>query len=289
VGLLASRGAVADEWFPAFGPNPDEPVREYSIGVHPLHNPVLLHSVFQPLVAYLNRHVSGAHLRLVASRNYRQFDERMSRGAFDFALPNPYQVVRATTQGYTVFGKMGDDADFRGLILVRKDSGLRQTSDLKGKVISYPAPSALAATMMPQFFLQSQGLDVRSETVSKFVGSQESSIMSVYLRLSDAGATWPPPWRQFVRSHPDIAGQLEVRWETPSLVNNGLVAKDTVPPELVRRISELMIGLEQTPEGRDILQRIGVSRFERADEQSYEPVRSFLREFERRMGQGGPS
>lgn len=286
MGILASPEAVAGEWAPAFGPNPNEAVREYSFAVHPLHNPVLLHSTFQPLVGYLNRQIPGVRLRLVASRNYRQFDERMSRGAFDFALPNPYQVVRATGQGYAVFGKMGDDADFRGVILVRKDSGLRQLSDLKGKVISYPAPTALAATMMPQFFLQSRGVDVRTETTSKFVGSQESAIMSVYMRLSDAGATWPPPWRQFVRDHPEIAAQLEVKWETPSLINNGLVAKDTVPPELVRRIGDLMVGLQQTPEGRSILERIGVSRFERADDLAYEPVRSFMREFERKMAPG---
>ncbi|MEZ4694041.1 MAG: PhnD/SsuA/transferrin family substrate-binding protein [Aliarcobacter sp.] len=49
-----------------------------------------------------------------------------------------------------VFAKMGDDENFRGIFLVRKDSGIKNFEDLKGKKISYPAPTALAATILPQ-------------------------------------------------------------------------------------------------------------------------------------------
>jgi len=63
-------------------------------------------------------------LRLEASRNYPAYDKKLFAGHFHFALPNPYQTVTAQKNGYKIFGKMGDDDNFRGIILVRKDSGI---------------------------------------------------------------------------------------------------------------------------------------------------------------------
>ena len=91
---------------------------------------------------------------------------------------------------------MGDDNKFAGIILVRRDSGINKLSDLKGKKVSYPARTALAATMMPQYYFQTHGLDVNRDIENLYVGSQESSIMNVYLGNVAAGATWPMqnPW-----------------------------------------------------------------------------------------------
>ena len=44
---------------------------------------------------------------------------------------------------------MADDNNFRGIFIVRKDTNIQQVSDIKNKTVSYPAPTALAATMMP--------------------------------------------------------------------------------------------------------------------------------------------
>lgn len=62
-----------------------------------------------------------------------------------------------------------------------------------------------------------------------FSGSQESSIMNVYLRKSVAGATLHPPWKSFVERNPKMTAELEVKWESPPLVNNGLVAREVSP------------------------------------------------------------
>jgi len=40
---------------------------------------------------------------------------------------------------------------------------VRQVSDLKGKAVSFPAPTALAAAIMPQYYLQTHGIDVMKD------------------------------------------------------------------------------------------------------------------------------
>ena len=261
---------------PVYAASPGREAVVYRLGVHPLHNPQRLAEVYGPIVAFVNRSLDGVRLRLEASRSYEEFERRLADRSLDFAVPNPYQTLAAARSGYRVIGKMGDDDRFRGILLVRKDSGIREVTDLKGKVVSFPAPTALAATMMPLYFLHTHGLDVNRDIERRFTGSQESSIMSAYLRDSAAAATWPVPWEAFQARSPAMAAELEVRWTTDPLVNNALVARDDLPPELVERVTAILLSLHTHEEGRRLLAQVPLSRFEGADETTYEPVRRFL-------------
>jgi phosphonate transport system substrate-binding protein len=257
--------------------------QEYLVGIHPLHNPRKLFEVYGPIVDILNATVPGAHFTLEASRNYEEFDKKLVKGYFDFAMPNPYQTVRSLQYGYHVFGKMADDDKFRGIVLVRKDSGIKSISDLKGQKVAYPALTALAATMMPQYYFQTHGLDVNRDIVNVYVGSQESSIINVYLGQVAAGATWPVPWEAFIKEHPDMARQLEVKWQTEPLVNNGWVVRNDVSPLVAEDVALALFNLTATEQGRAILERLPISKFEPASNETFYPVRNYLERFSREV------
>lgn len=253
--------------------------KEYIIGIHPLHNPKRLHEIFGPIAEYLSAQIGMANFRIEASRNYSSFDKKLYAGKFHFALPNPYQTVRSLDKGYRVFGKMADDENFRGIFLVRKNSNIKNVSDLKGHAVSFPAPTALAATMMPQYYLQMNGINVMKDIEIKYVGSQESSIMNVMLGNTLAGATWPPPWEALSKERPELKKELKVIWQTPSLPNNGLVARTDVKKEILDQVKMLLLNLHQHQEGRDMLKKMELSRFEEASDDSYRPVVKFLQHF----------
>ncbi len=268
---------------PELSAAPAAPVRVFRVGIHPLHNPQRLMEVYGPIIDALNQALPEAELQLEASRNYEEFEKKLYGGEFDFAMPNPYQTVLARRRGYVVIAKMADDREFRGLILVRRDSGIKRVQDLKGKSVSYPAATALAATLLPQFYLQRQGVNVSTDIHNLYVGSQESSILNVLRGHTAAAATWPVPWKTFVAEKPELASQLEVKWETETLPNNGWVARQDLPPALVQRFTQQLLGLSATEEGRKMLARLPVSAFERADAQTYRPVERFLAEFSRQV------
>ncbi len=251
----------------------------YIVGIHPLHNPKRLFEVYAPIVDFIDAQLPNVELKLEASRNYEEFDKKLYSGHFDFAMPNPYQTIRSLAHGYRIFGKMADDENFRGIILVRKDSGIKQVSDLKGKIVAYPAETALAATMMPQQYFQSHGLNVNTDIENRYVGSQESAIMNVLLGAAAAAATWPIPWKTFSAEHPEQAAQLEIKWQTESLPNNGWVVRNDIPRELVEQFSQRLFNLQNSVEGRKMLAAVPISRFEAASEQTYAPVQIFLDNF----------
>ncbi|MCK5687529.1 phosphate/phosphite/phosphonate ABC transporter substrate-binding protein [bacterium] len=267
------------KYSPEFSTIPPISEVEYVFGVHPLHNPQRLFNVFGPMMEYLSKKIDGVSFKLEASRNYASFDKKLYSRKFHFALPNPFQTINAIDKGYRVFGKMGDDQNFRGIILVRKDSGIKKVSDLKGKAISYPAPTALAATMMPQYYLQTHGLNVITDIDNKYVGSQESSIMNVFFRKTQAAATWPPPWKALSAERPELAEQLTVIWQTEPLINNGLVVLPEVPEKVVQQVINLLTGLRGHEEGRNILKRMELSCYEVANNNTYSLIRDFLKKF----------
>lgn len=282
--ILAACGDESPVYTPQFSttaPVSDEMV--YIFSVHPLHNPTRLHEIFDPLMTYLSEHIEGASFRLEASRNYASYNEKLYAGTAHFSLPNPYQTLNSLKHGYTVFGKMADDENFRGIILVRKDSNINKVSDLKGKTISYPAPTALAATMLPQYYLHTHGLDVNKDVKTKYVGSQESSIMNVYLGDVAAAATWPPPWNALKKERPEVAEALEIKWQTDNLPNNGLVVRNDVPERVRKLVAELLFNLHKHKEGQVILARMELSRFEPADNHTYDPVQAFIITFSREV------
>lgn len=255
----------------------------YAFAVHPLLNPLKLHEAYSPLIAVLNERVRGARFEVEASTSYTHFEEKLRKGQVAFALPNPYQAVLARDWGYHVIGKVGGDEDFKGLFIARTDSPVQTPDDLRGQVVSYPAPTALAAAMLPQLHLQRQGIDVGSQLQNRYVGTHESSIMNAYLGQSAVAATWPPAWRRFQREHPQKAQALKVLWSTEPLVHNAIIVRDDVPQPVAEQAMASLVQLRADPTQQALLERLEIPYFERADDSRYEPVRAFLQEFERKV------
>lgn len=270
------------EYSPAYGETPAVRTKkiEYIFAVHPLHNPDRFFEIYQPLINYINSTVVDFSLKLESSKDYGSFEQKLYGRKFHFALPNPYQSVNATKYGYTVFGKMGDDKKFRGIILARKDAHITKVSDLRGAVISFPSATALAASMMPKYYLKQHGLDVEKDAICRYVGSQESSIMNVYLENAKAGCTWPPPWEMLIKFHPEVKSALEIVWQTEPLINNGLIVRNDVSKDHLEKISSLLFTLQNYTKGKTILKRMELSRFEKIENKKYvDIVTAFLNKY----------
>lgn len=256
----------------------------YHFGIHPLYNPEMLMRYYQPLMDYLNKKIKGVEFVLEASRDYSDFEEKYINRKQEFLLPNPWQTLQAIKSGYTVIAMAGDPKDFKGIFIVRKDGNINKISDLKSKAVSYPSPTALAACIMPQYFLYKNGININKDIINRYVGTQVSSIMNVYLKTTTAGATWPPPWRAFQKEHPKEASQLKAIWETESLVNNSVMVRNDVPENIKNQVQKYLIELYKTAEGKAILSNMETARFTKANNEDYNTVvQPYIDRFEKEV------
>lgn len=260
---------------------PVSAIPTYRLAIHPLYNPQKLSQAYQPLIDHINRHVPEIKLELEASRNYQVYEEKFRRKEPAFLLPNPWQTLQAMKVGYHVIAMAGDAKDFKGIFIARKNSGIKTPLDIKGKVVSYPSHTALAAAIMPQYYLHTNGVNINKDITNIYVGSQESSIMNVYLNKSVVGATWPPPWRLFQKDYPEEAAQLELIWETPPLLNNSVMIRQDVPQAIQQKVTQIITELGNTPETQIILDNMETARFHPANDASYDRVRQYIKRFEK--------
>jgi phosphonate transport system substrate-binding protein len=258
----------------------DNGVITYRLAILPLHNPQKLFEAYQPLVDYLNSELQYIKIELEASRDYQTFEKKFRARQPELLLPNPWQTLQAIDRGYHVIGMAGDADDFKGIFIVRKDTDIIDPPQLKGKRVSYPAPTALAAAIMPQYFLYTHGIDINQDIKNVYVGSQESSIMNVYLGNVAVSATWPPSWRAFKKDNPEQAKQLKVVWQTPSLINNSVMIRDDVPDEISKKIQSLLINLGDSEHGQVILTGMETARITSANDEDYDVVRTYIKNFE---------
>ena len=284
ISFIASCDAPSETKGPQYSAKPEKTgIQVIRFAIHPLHNPQKLAEDYQPVMDLLNSKQNAVKFELEASRDYSNFEKKIREREPEFMLPNPWQTLEAIKVGYKVIAMAGEPEDFKGLIIVRKDSGINQLNQLVGKEISYPSPTAIAACVMPQMYLEDHGIKVMSQTKRVYVGSQESSIMNVFLKQTVAGATWPPPWRAFQKEHPIEASQLKVEWQTESLVNNSVMARNDMPPDLVNFVQSTLLNLNTSPAGRKILMQMETERFLRANDDNYGVVKTYVQNFEKKV------
>lgn len=269
--------------YPLYSDKPlkkEEPTT-YHFAVYPLHNPILLVETYQPLMDYLNQKFGTIQFNLETSTNYSEFEIKYKKRLPEFILPNPWQTLQAIKKGYKVIAMAGEPTDFKGIIIVRKDANIVKPCDLKGKTVSYPSATALAACIMPQYYLFEHGININKDIQNSYVGSQEASIMNVYYKLSDAGATWSPPWRAFKKKYPKEAAEMRVIWETESLINNSVMVRMDIPKSISDSVQTYLIELNTTAEGKKILAKMNTTRFIKATNNDYNVVKEYMDNFEK--------
>ena len=218
----------------------------YIFGVHPYTNPQSMLEDYAPIVRYLEQKIPGARFEVEASKDYADYEAKLAARRFHFSMPNPYQTVLALEHGYRVVAKMTPDENFRGLIVTRTDSPLKQPRDLAGKMVCFVSPTAVAATMLPLLWLHQQGVDVKRLQI-KYVGSQDSSILNAYAGDATACGSTVRFFGSWAKKDPEKAKEMQILWRTPSLPHNGIVARDDVDAALARRVAQALAGLDKDP------------------------------------------
>ncbi|MDH4189537.1 MAG: phosphate/phosphite/phosphonate ABC transporter substrate-binding protein [Betaproteobacteria bacterium] len=272
---------------PVYGDTPvihAAPGSEWLLGVRLTRRPERFFEIYQPLVDDLNRDLAGARFRLDLSRSNAVFADKLRHGRLQLAIANPYPAVRALGHGYRIVARIGAADATRGVIVVRRDSGLRDLSDLKGTAMSLRDRNSLGGVMLVRWMLREHGIELARDLTVRGVGSGESALLSVYYGRTPSGASTLSDWRAFQRTHRDSAERMEARWQTSGLPGNALLLQDSLPAHVVRHVRNWLLGLNRGPAGRALLARLDTDRVDLADANSYASVRNFIRRYEAAFG-----
>ena len=197
----------------------------------------------------------GARLILVAVRDIQVLQRSLETSAYAFVLSRPADMLAQAVRdyGYTPVAVSREPAYC--LFIVPKDSPLKSISDVRGKRIVTPDRYAymwrVAFAMLRDNHIAMGRENVRSmRDQAAIAWSMENSFFDVGIvaSFSPAGRTWEKKGGRVIATSPEVP-------------NTPVIASKKVSAAQVARLSETLIALDSTEEGKAVLKKINVAAF----------------------------
>lgn len=234
---------------------------------------------FTPLAEYLQTHL-GRKVIVKSARNFAEFWQEVQHGEYDLVHYNQYHYVRSHKElGYEVIAKNEERhlATIRGVLIVRKDSGINSVSDLRGKKIIFGGGrNAMQSYIVASYLLQQAGLS-KDEYRTLFSESPPNAIFATYFHQADAAGTGDANIDIPVVQNRIDMSQMKILAQSQDLAQLPWAVKSTMSAELKQHLKKLLTTLDQTVTGRKVLQRAGLTAIRAAIDQDYDPDRKIIR------------
>ena len=163
---------------------------------------------------------------------------------------------------------------YRGQIIVREDSRIKNLKDLKGKRMAFVDPASTSGHIFPKTLLLSKGI-FPEKTFSKsiFAGSHNAVIFSILKGEVDAGATYDDARAAVAKEYPQVFGQTRVLAYTKEIPNDTVCAAKNLDPVIKEKIKNGLRMISKDPRESKFLKRIyGISELMDFDA-LFDPVR----------------
>jgi len=228
-------------------PHGNEPI---IIGIAPQQEPEKIHGMWQPFLRYLEREVGHA-FAFETAPSIEEFQKRVLEGRYDIWWGNPLTYIQASKRlGYVAIAR--DTTRIAGLLVTRKEDGVKSAKDLLGKKIAYSAPDAIGGTLLVQDYLARAGV-APDQVETSYTGSHDSTYRAVLDGHAMAGGGVP---RSFNALDPAVREKLAVLARTEEVAPQPFAVHPRLYRSIVTKIQRALLKLNWAPEGRDILASI---------------------------------
>ena len=197
----------------------------------------------------------GARLTLVAVRDIQVLQRSLETSAYALVLSRPADMLAQAVRDYGYSPVAVSREPAYCLFIVPKDSPLQSIADVHGKRIVTPDRYAymwrIAFAMLRDNRIAMGKENVRSmRDQAAIAWSMENNFFDVGIvaSFSPAGRTWEKKGGRVIATSPEVP-------------NTPVIASKKIPAAQVARLSETLIALDSTEEGKAVLKRINVAAF----------------------------
>jgi phosphonate transport system substrate-binding protein len=153
------------------------------------------------------------------------------------------------------------EADYEGVIVVQKTSGINTLADLKGKVIAFEEPHSTSASVLPRMLFEEKKIKLnhmtsaetaKADAVNFIYGSDGSAVNVLMTGRVDAATTIP---REIDRLKPEVRDSLKIIGKTISVPRQIISIRKNLDPKVVKALKDILISMDTYPEGQGVLKR----------------------------------
>ena len=240
------------------------------------------------------------------AKEVEEYLEKNTEYEFKIQVPTSYiavveafgtkrvDIASLNTFGYILaYQKYGAEAlltverfghkDYKGQIIARADSDIKELKDIEGKKFAYVDPSSTSGYLLPAKMLKDKEIEPKEHM---FALRHDNVVTMVYQKQVDAGATfYSPPEegkvqdaRRLVKTQfPDVEEKIKIIALTDAIPNDPIVFRKDLPEKVKKDVQQALIKFVNTEEGKKLFHELyGVTNLVEATDSVYDGVRDIL-------------
>ena len=229
--------------------------------------------MYTPLTNHLSTRL-GRKVILETSKDFDSFWKGVRERRYDIVHYNQYHYIHSA-ESYRVVAhnqEFGKDA-VAGALYVRKDSGITQVSQLRGRTIIFGGgKDAMLSYIAPRFLLMQAGLKDR-DFRTEFSVNPPNALLALHLKQADAAGGGDILVDLPVVKKAINTDDIRILASTEPLLFLPWAVKRAMPTKLSDSIQSILVDLENSDDGRNVLKAAMTTGIGKATDKDYDPHR----------------
>lgn len=246
------------------------------LGIFPRYKATETTTMYTPLSNYLSERL-GRKVVLVTSKDFDSFWKELMERRYDIVHFNQNHYARSAHL-YRVIAhsqEFGRSA-VAGALFVRKDSGITNLSQLRGRTIIFGGgKDAMMSYVAPRFLLMQAGLD-EDDFKSEFAVNPPNALLALYSKQADAAGGGDILIDLPVVKNAINTQELVTLAVTEPLLFLPWAVKRTMPTKLAESIQAILVSLDTADAGKNVLKSARTTGLEKAADKDYDPHRKMM-------------
>jgi phosphonate transport system substrate-binding protein len=254
-----------------------------TIGLIPERNIFKQLDRYEPLADYLSRRIGGDIKLKVLTRYGNIIDNFVSAGldgaffgSFTYTLAHVKLGVEPIARPESFDGI----STYYGMIMVRKDGGIKTAQDMKGKIFAFVDRATTAGYLLPLAYFKENGIDDYQTFLREtyFAGTHEAAIYDLLNKKADICAAKDTVFTRLAARDRRLSKELLLLARSPDVPENGLALKKNFDGTIKNELKKALISMDKDPEGIEVLKKFGARKFIETTNDDYTSVYKYVKQ-----------
>lgn len=255
------------------------PGRLLRLSMIPTTDPGRIVRESQPFIDYLEKE-TAAKVELTVPTNYAAVVAAVASDRVDIAYFGGFTYVQASARsGATPLVQRERDQSFHSLFITQPGSAIRSLTDLTGHSFAFGDVNSTSGHLMPAYFMRQQRVDQAVVEKAIYTGGHDATALAVANKKVDAGALDELVFARMIKEGKLSESQVRVFYTTPPFFDYVWAGRKGLNPAMAEAFANAMLKLDQAnTEQKPILQLLNATKYVRAEDASYNPLRQAARD-----------
>ena len=231
-------------------------------------------------------------LDYVLFSNYEAQVEALMDGFINIAWNTnvAYVKVQERLQGKArILGMRDTDLDFTTKLVVKADSDIRSSKDLKGKTVALGSRDSGQAAILPAYYLAEEGYQLNKDlSIIRFdldvgkhgdTGTSELEVLDALEKgEADAGAIGHSTWIRLLETGQIGNRKLKSIWTSPGYSHCNFTCLPTFDAQLAERFTKILLDMDPNqPDVKQMMELEGLNRWVLSGNEGYHDLANAMK------------